>query len=161
MGEDPKTAARPAGLNPGQRVILYDGVCELCAAWSRFFIKRDPQIRVKLCALQSDEGQAILRHLGMDTEGFDTMIYLQDGRAYLRSSAALRAIGQLPHLYKLAFAGLILPPFIRDALYKVIAGNRYKWFGKHDVCVLPTPEVRAHFLRASEVVAEDEASVKG
>lgn len=136
----------PPGFRAGERVVLFDGVCKLCSRWVQFLIKRDPEIRLKLCSLQSPRGQAILEHLGLRLDDFDTMIFLQHGRAFHRSRAFLEVLRHLPFPWPLLRAGVIVPGFLRDLLYNLIARNRYRLFGKNETCPVPTDEIRAHFL---------------
>jgi predicted DCC family thiol-disulfide oxidoreductase YuxK len=111
-----------------------------------FIIDRDPKGHFKFAALQSDFGQEKLKELGFDQEDFDSLVLLSGGKVYKKSSAALRIAKKLTGLYPLLFAFIIIPPFIRHALYDLIARNRYKWFGKRETCRMPTPELKARFV---------------
>ena len=126
--------------------ILFDGVCNLCNGFVQFVIARDPQARFRFAALSSDAAQCLLREAGLRPPLPDTMILIEDGRAYLRSDAPLRIARGLRFPWPLAAAFLVLPRFIRDRAYDFIAARRYKWFGRRDVCMIPTPELRARFL---------------
>lgn len=134
---------------PGQdtAVVLFDGVCNLCNGVVNFIIDRDPSARFRFAALQSTQAAALLAPLGrvpeVDPQSF---ILVEDGRVYERSSAALRVARKLPGAWKLFYAFVVVPTPIRDAVYRFIARNRYRWFGKADACRMPTPELRARFL---------------
>lgn len=139
MGEDHKIE---------QEILLFDGVCNLCNGAVNFIIDRDPKNHFKFAALQSDFGQEQLRKLGFSQSDFDSLVLLSQDRVYKKSSAALRIAGKLNSLYPLLKVFLVLPPFIRDGVYDIIARNRYKWFGKRDECRIPTPELRSRFIEA-------------
>lgn len=127
-------------------ILLFDGVCNLCNGAVNFIIDRDPKGHFKFAALQSDFGQEKLKELGFDQEDFDSLVLLSCVKVYKKSSAALRIAKKLTGLYPLLFVFIIIPPFIRHALYDLIARNRYKWFGKRETCRMPTPELKARFV---------------
>lgn len=131
-----------------QDVLLFDGVCNLCNGAVNFIIDHDPKGQYKFAALQSAFGQAQLHTLGLQTTDFDSLVLLSAGSVYKKSSAALRIAGNLNGLYPILKIFLIVPPFVRDGVYDLIARNRYKWFGKSDQCRIPTPELRARFIEA-------------
>lgn len=128
-------------------VVLFDGVCKLCAFWSRFLLRVDRDEYFKLCLVQSSEGQAILKQLNMPTDHFDTMVVVDGGRCFVQSDAFLHVMRQLPFPWPLFAAAKIMPRPIRDGLYDRIAFNRYRLFGKYDACVMPLPEHEARFFR--------------
>lgn len=127
------------------RVILFDGECNFCDASVQFIIRRDPKGRFKFASLQSEAGRTLLQQCGVP-EQIDSFVYLEDRRYYTKSSAALRVCKQLKGLWKLAYALLLVPKPIRDGVYDIIARNRYRWFGKKDSCMLPSPEMRERFI---------------
>lgn len=128
-------------------VVLFDGVCKLCAFWSRFLLRVDRDEYFKLCLVQSPEGQAILKQLNMPTDHFDTMVVVDGGRCFVQSDAFLHVMRRLPFPWPLFAAAKIMPRLIRDGLYDRIAFNRYRLFGKYDACVMPLPEHEARFFR--------------
>lgn len=128
------------------RVVLFDGVCNLCSAWTRFLIKHDPEGRFKLCSIQSVKGQEILVWAGLSPANVNTMVYVQDGRALLRSSAFLGIMKDLGFPWSLLGLFSIVPRGIRDFLYNRVAENRYRLFGRSDQCMMPSPEHRARFI---------------
>jgi predicted DCC family thiol-disulfide oxidoreductase YuxK len=136
----------PAGFARRDRTLLFDGVCNLCNGWVRFVIARDPAARLRLAAVQSPAGQAILAACGLSTEDFDTMVFVEDGKAYLKSAAFLRAVRYLSFPWPWLAAGLAVPRPLRDWLYDRVASNRYRLFGRQESCMMPTPEIRSRFL---------------
>ena len=128
------------------RVILFDGVCNLCERSVRFIIKRDPKARFSFASLQSEAARQLLERHGLRTDEFDTMVLIESDTAYTRSDAAVRIAGRLSGPYSLLAAGRIVPRPIRDWLYDLIARNRYRWFGRKDRCLVPTDEVADRFI---------------
>lgn len=127
-------------------ILLFDGVCNLCNGAVNFIIDHDPQGHFKFAALQTDFGQEKLEELGFGQEEFDSLVLLQGANTYKKSTAALRIAIKLNGLYPLLFIFIIIPPFIRHAVYDLIAKNRYKWWGKRDSCRMPTPELKDRFV---------------
>lgn len=128
-------------------VVLFDGVCNLCNGAVNFIIDRDPSARFRFAALQSTQAAALLAPLGRVPEAEpQSFILVENGRVYERSSAALRVARKLPGAWKLFYAFVVIPTPIRDVVYRFIARNRYRWFGKAEACRMPTPELRARFL---------------
>ena len=127
-------------------IVLFDGVCNLCNGSVQFLIKRDPQARLRFASLQSETGQKLQADFGMDPQALDSVILVDGDRWYKESDAALRIARNLPGAWKLLTAFRIVPRPLRDAVYRLIARNRYRWFGKSETCWLPTPELRGRFL---------------
>ncbi len=138
----------PPLVGAGDRVVLFDGVCKLCGFWARFLIRFDRRGVFKLATVQSEEGAGILRWFGMPTDRFDTMVVVEGDWIFTKSDAFLRVMRRLPFPWFLAALGWVIPGFIRNWLYDRIAQNRYALFGKHEACLLPTPENQRRFLRA-------------
>ena len=136
----------PVGLTKEDKVLLFDGVCLVCSAWVHFVIARDPEGRIKMASVQSEAGQAILAHFGMPTDDFDTMVFVEGGAHYIKSTAFLRAVRYLTFPWPLLRIGLLMPRFLRDFFYSLVANNRYRLFGKKDVCMIPSPEIRERFV---------------
>jgi len=130
----------------GGPIVLFDGVCRFCNASINFILDRDRAGRVRFAALQSAAGQALLRRYGLPTDRFASLVLVEGGRCWGRSTAALRIARHLDGLWPLAALLLAVPPFLRDAAYDLLARNRYRWFGQLDACRVPTPEVRQRFL---------------
>ena len=131
------------------RVVLFDGECVLCHGWAKFLINHDKQARFQLAALQSEEGQAILKHFELPAESFNSVVLVEGPRAYFKSDAALRMLAALPLPWKLAACGRICPAFLRDWIYDQVAKNRYSWFGRNDSCLLPTPDHERRILQGN------------
>ena len=127
-------------------LILFDGVCKLCHGWSRFIIKYGRNHVFKLTTVQSKQGQAILEYLDMPTSHFDTMLYIENNKAYEKSTAFLRVVKKLPYPFKLLQVFYLIPRFIRDWFYDRIALNRYRLFGKYSECLLPSADHNNRFL---------------
>ncbi len=127
-------------------VVLFDGVCNFCDKSVQFMIQHDPEGYFMYASLQSDSGQEILKKYGISTEIIDTIVLVENDRAYIQSTAALRIARKLNRLWSLLYIFIIVPPFIRNSVYRFVARNRYKWFGKKDSCMLPDPEIRSRFL---------------
>lgn len=130
-------------------IILFDGVCNLCSGLVQFIIKRDPHGYFQFASLQSSLAQKLLMRYGVDLET-DSFVYIENDACYTKSSAALRVCRHLRGLWRCFFAGILLPPVLRDILYDFIAKRRYRWFGKQDSCMLPFPGDQHRFLRADD-----------
>jgi predicted DCC family thiol-disulfide oxidoreductase YuxK len=126
-------------------VILFDGVCNLCNASVQFIIKHDPQAQYQFASLQSNTGQRMLHDYGINPRD-ESVILVENGHAYMHSSAALRIARRLSGGWSVVYAFIVVPRFIRDAMYRFIARNRYRWFGRRDACMIPTPALRRRFL---------------
>lgn len=124
-------------------IILFDGVCNLCNGAVQFIIERDKKRQFRFASLQSDFGQQYQQQVGASV---DSILLVENGKIYQKSSAALRIARKLDGLWSLLFLFIIVPPFIRNAVYDWIARNRYRWFGKQDSCWMPTPDLKALFL---------------
>ena len=127
-------------------MVLYDGVCKLCSGWARFVIRFDKGRVFKLATVQSDEGQAILSFFGMPTDSFATMVVVEGPQLFTKSTAFLRVARKLPFPWPLLLVFGVVPRVIRDWLYDRVALNRYRIFGRYDVCLLPTPDHERRFL---------------
>ncbi|RSK23903.1 thiol-disulfide oxidoreductase DCC family protein [Hymenobacter metallilatus] len=128
-------------------IILFDGVCNLCNGFVQFVIRHDAAGRFRFAALQSVAGQALLQRHRLPTPPEpDSVVLLMAGQAYTHSAAALGILQHLPGWRWLARLGQMFPRPLRDAVYRLIARHRYRWFGRQDACWLPTPELRARFL---------------
>lgn len=129
-----------------QPVILFDGVCNFCNNAVNFVIKRDKKARILFAPLQSETGKRLLEQYALPVNDMESFVFIEKGKAYTRSTAALRVCRYLSALWPLCFGAIIVPKFIRDGIYNWIARNRYKWFGVRRECMIPTPEIKARFL---------------
>jgi predicted DCC family thiol-disulfide oxidoreductase YuxK len=135
-------------LKPGETVVLFDGVCKLCNGWARFLIRHDHDRRVRLAAVQSPEGQALLAWAGLPLDQFDTLAVIRDQHYWERSEAVFEIIAQLPARWRPLLVLRGIPRLLRDWAYDRIARNRYRLFGKYDTCLLPDPDHEQRFLKA-------------
>jgi predicted DCC family thiol-disulfide oxidoreductase YuxK len=134
-------------LPKGKKIILFDGVCNLCDASVNYVIKHDKNDLFRFVSLQSDLGQVILKHIGINPIHIDSVIlYEPEVAYYYKSSAALEIAKGLNGIFTLATLFQIVPTGIRDFIYDFVAENRYKWYGKKEVCLVPNEEVVSKFL---------------
>jgi predicted DCC family thiol-disulfide oxidoreductase YuxK len=127
-------------------IILFDGVCNLCAWAVRFIIERDPKVLFRFASLQSEIGQELMIKHELDPTNMDSFILIEGGTAHQQSTAALKVARHLSGAWPAFHAFVVLPRFVRDPLYRLVARNRYRWFGKQQTCMIPTPELRARFI---------------
>jgi len=128
------------------KIILFDGVCNLCNSSVQFIIKRDKKNQFLFASLQGRTGQEYLRKFNLPADTFNSFLLVEDDHYYTRSTSALRIARSLSGGWPLLYAFIIVPRFIRDAVYNLIAQNRYKWFGKQETCWVPTPDLKKKFL---------------
>jgi predicted DCC family thiol-disulfide oxidoreductase YuxK len=131
--------------NSNQGVILFDGVCNLCNSFVQKVIAADKNNYFKFASLQSEAGQKLLAD-NPEFKDLKTIIYLEGDNLYTRSTAALKISRHLNGFWPLLQVGYIFPSVARDGIYNFIAKNRYKWFGKKDQCMIPSPELKEKFL---------------
>ncbi|MBD0350840.1 MAG: thiol-disulfide oxidoreductase DCC family protein [Flavisolibacter sp.] len=127
-------------------IILFDGVCNFCNGMVLFIIKQDKQKVFRFAALQSEAGQRLLETYQLPRNDFDSFLLIENGKVYRSSTAGLRLYNKLPWYWMWMQVFWIVPKIFRDAVYDFIARNRYKWFGKKETCMIPTPDVRSRFL---------------
>ncbi|MBP1966411.1 thiol-disulfide oxidoreductase DCC family protein [Paenibacillus aceris] len=127
-------------------VILFDGVCNLCSGAVQFILRNDPKGHFRFASLQSAAGQKLLEQHKLPTDNISTIVLIEGGRAYTRSTAALRIARRLRGAYPLAYAAIVIPATLRNLAYAYVARNRYRWFGKAEHCMLPKPEFKQRFL---------------
>ena len=125
--------------------ILFDGVCNYCNSWINFIIRNEKKGILKFAPLQSNAGKRLLSQHNI-LDGGDTVLFIENGRIYSRSDAAIRIIRYLSWPAKIFYIFAIVPRFIRNAVYNWIARNRYKWFGRRDACMIPDAKLRSRFL---------------
>lgn len=130
----------------GKHLILFDGVCNFCNNTINKIIAKDTKNRFVFASLQSSIGQEVLQHIGVEKKN-DSIVLYQPGVAYyIKSDAALQIAKTLGGKYYFLSWLRIIPTFLRNIGYDYFAKNRYKWFGKQDACMIPSPEVKAKFL---------------
>lgn len=134
-------------LPQDKKIILFDGVCNLCDSAVQFVIEHDKKDVFRFVALQSELGQQILKHIGINPKNIDSIVLYEPEIAYYyKSSAALQIARSLGGFLHFGTVFRIIPMAIRNRLYDYIAKNRYKWYGKKESCMIPTPELKAKFL---------------
>jgi len=129
-------------MTQANRIVLFDGVCNLCNGAVQFILRRDPRGRFRFAALQSEAARQLLKGDAPP----ETMVLIESGKTYTKSGAALRIARGLRFPWPVWYGLLIVPRPLRDLVYDWVAHNRYKWFGKRDTCVVPTPQMRGRFL---------------
>jgi predicted DCC family thiol-disulfide oxidoreductase YuxK len=132
-------------MNP---IVLFDDVCSLCNASVQFIISRDLRSVFRFASLQSETGKVLREKFGVPE--VDSLVLLENGRYYTKSSAALRICRRLAGVWKLFYIFWLVPKPLRDYIYDFVAKHRYEWFGKRDHCLMPTPDIRARFLDNEE-----------
>jgi predicted DCC family thiol-disulfide oxidoreductase YuxK len=128
-----------------ERIILFDGVCNLCNSSVQFILKRDPVGYFTFASLQGETGQNLLKKNSLSTD-LNSFVLIENDKVYVKSSAALRVCSKLVGAWKILLIFQILPRSFRDFFYDILANNRYKWFGKKESCMLPLPEWKQRFL---------------
>ncbi|MBL7761110.1 MAG: DUF393 domain-containing protein [Sediminibacterium sp.] len=132
--------------NPDHPIVLFDGVCNLCNRSVQLILRNDPEKKFRYAALQSSFGQRVLEGAGLPADQLNTLLLLKNGKLYRKSTAALLIAAELSGLWPVLYAFTILPAFIRDPLYDLVAGNRYRLFGKQAACMVPDAKTKDLFL---------------
>lgn len=127
-------------------IILFDGICNFCNYWVNFIIRQDKKHKFRFASLQSEKGSLLLDKFNLTNKNLETIILITDGKAYKKSEAAFQILKHLNNWLKLLLIFQVLPLFITDFAYDIIAKNRYKLFGKRNVCRIPTAEDKDRFL---------------
>ena len=141
--EDPAVPKFPDD-NP---IIIFDGHCILCSHWAKFVIRHDKAATFKLMAAQTPLGEALYMHYGLRTDDYETNILIADGVARVKTDGIIRMLTILGWPWSMARALRIIPGFMRDWAYGVLARNRLRIFGRSETCFAPTPEIRERFLQ--------------
>jgi predicted DCC family thiol-disulfide oxidoreductase YuxK len=127
-------------------LLLFDGVCNICNHIVVFIIQRDPKATFRFASLQSEIGKRMLQQHELPPSDMNTVILINGNRLYTKSTAALHVFKRLGRLWSILYIFIVIPKPIRDVIYDWVARNRYKWFGKKEQCMLPTPEIKERFL---------------
>ncbi|MCR5862255.1 thiol-disulfide oxidoreductase DCC family protein [Flavobacterium sp. J372] len=134
-------------LPKDKKIILFDGVCNLCDATVQRVIEHDKKDVFRFAAIQSEIGRQIINHIGIDTAKTDSIILYEPGHAYYyKAEAAMKIAKQMGGWYSIVGWFSFLPEWISNGMYDYVARNRYKWYGKKNECMIPTPELKAKFL---------------
>jgi predicted DCC family thiol-disulfide oxidoreductase YuxK len=129
-----------------QPIVFFDGECNLCNKSVQFIIRKDKKKRFLFASLQGKHGQELLKKNNLPPDAFNSFLLLEGKRLYTRSTSALRVLKHLGGGWKILYGFIVLPKFLRDPVYNIIARNRYKWFGKKDECMTPAPGLKERFL---------------
>jgi predicted DCC family thiol-disulfide oxidoreductase YuxK len=127
-------------------VIVFDGVCVICNGWVRFLLRHDRQRRYRFAAMQTESGRALLAGNGLDPDDPASFLLIENGNAWRETDAIVRVIGSLGGFWRLVAGVHVAPKALRDWLYRGVARNRYRWFGRHDACFLAPPGHEDRFL---------------
>ena len=127
-------------------IILFDGICNLCNSAVNFIIKRNKKSRIQFAALQTNSGKQLLEQFNLPTQSINSLILIEKGIVYTQSTAVLKICKHLNGLWPVLYGLIIVPKFIRNGIYQLIATNRYQWFGKQEKCMVPSPELSDRFL---------------
>jgi predicted DCC family thiol-disulfide oxidoreductase YuxK len=127
-------------------ILIFDGNCVLCSTFAQFILRTDRKHRFRLLAAQTPIGAALYRHFGLNPTAYETNILLEDGRVWLKSEGSLRVFERLGLPWSLMSAGRVLPRFVRDRLYEIVARNRLRWFGVRQTCYRPDPAEADRFI---------------
>ena len=127
-------------------VIIFDGICNFCNGSVNFIIARDPEGKFNFAPMQGESAKVLMKQHGIDTPDLDTFLLIKDGKLYQRTDAALEIAKDLTGYWKYFQVFRFVPAPLRDVFYRIFARNRYKLFGKREVCMVPTPEIRQRFL---------------
>lgn len=133
-------------MSQPKSIIFFDGVCNLCNASIDFVIQRDKEDHFLVGALQEDLSRKILSSYDVREDYLDSLVVLEKGEIYYKSTAALKIARHLSGLWPAFYPLIFIPRFLRDPIYNWIGSNRYRWFGKKSTCRLPTPAEKAKFL---------------
>ena len=134
---------------PPNRIVLFDGVCVFCNGSVNFIIRHDLRDLYRFAPLQSEIGKTLVAQHGLDSHSLDSVVLIENGKAHVKTSAALRICKNLDRMWPLMYGFIVVPAFIRDVVYDIIAKHRYRWWGKLGACMMPTAEVRKKFLSVS------------
>jgi len=129
-----------------KKIILFDGVCNLCNRSVQFILRRDKKNQFVFGSLQGQTGRELLTEFNMPVTALHTFVLVENGKVYLRSTAALRVLRYLGGGWQLFYAFMVVPRFVRDGIYNLISRNRYKWFGKNESCMIPDTKWEPRFL---------------
>lgn len=133
-------------MDDNKIIVLFDGVCNLCNGFINWVIDRDTKNRFLFTSLQSEVAKERLNEFGLNKQYLESIVAIKNGKLYKNSRAVLEIALSLKGIYSLLYVFIIIPTFIRDWIYKIIAKNRYKWFGVSDTCRMPTDDIKDRFL---------------
>jgi len=127
-------------------IVVFDGVCNLCSHTVHFVVAHESAPALRFASVQSPAGSRLMRELGFDPHDAKTFILVEHGKAYVRSEAAIRIARYLRRPWRFLSLVRVFPRFVRDGVYDIVARNRYRWFGRRETCMVPSPALAARFL---------------
>lgn len=133
-------------FNKSTNVVLFDGVCNLCNRSVQILLKNDRKKQLSFGSLQSEKAKSLLIDHGIDPNQMNSIVFLKDEKAYTESDAVLHICKTIGGVWIIGYLFISLPRFIRNVLYRFIARHRYRWFGKRESCMLPSPELKNRFI---------------
>lgn len=146
MGRASKLAGKPLGVNHTKPIVLFDGECRFCNNAVNFLIKRDEKALINYASLQSEQAKKLIKETGFVGVIPDSVILIEGKKIFFESDAALKSLRYLGGGWGLLSYLTFIPKTIRQSVYRLIARNRYKWFGKYDSCIIPEPEWKSRFI---------------
>ncbi|QJR12817.1 hypothetical protein DSM104443_03910 [Usitatibacter rugosus] len=133
-------------MPPEGPILVFDGVCVLCSRWVGFIIERDRAARFRFAPMQSQTGRSLLLRHGLDPDDPLSLLVVEGDDAWTDSEAILRVAGSFGGAWRIAALARVIPRSWRNRAYRTLARNRYRWFGRRETCLVPTPELRARFI---------------
>jgi len=133
-------------MNSHGPILLFDGICKLCNRLVIFVIRRDKDAKIKFTPLQSASGMSLLKKTGLSVHDINSIVFIEGENLFLKSSAVLHIFKALGCGWRLFYGFIIIPKFIRDFLYNIVARHRYRIFGKRETCMIPSPDIEKRFL---------------
>lgn len=127
-------------------ILLFDGYCNLCHSSVQFVIKHEKKQTIKFASLQSEIGKQLLSQYSINPNKIDSLVFIENGKCYIKSTAALKLSKYLKGIYSLGIVFIVIPTFIRNYIYDYVAKNRYKWFGKKNSCLILDKDLQQRFL---------------
>jgi predicted DCC family thiol-disulfide oxidoreductase YuxK len=127
-------------------IVVFDAKCLLCNGWVQFLLRHDRRATFQFASIQGETGRRLLSEQGLEVDGLQTLLLVDGGRAWQHTAAIFRVLGALGWPWRLAWVGWLVPSFVRDPLYRLVARNRYRVFGRTEACMLPPRAHKARFL---------------
>jgi predicted DCC family thiol-disulfide oxidoreductase YuxK len=133
-------------MQPDDPIVVFDGVCVLCSRWVGFIVERDRTARFRFAPMQSVTGRSLLLRHGLDPDDPLSLLVVEGENAWIDSEAILRVVGSFGGIWRVVALVRVIPRSWRNRAYRVLARNRYRWFGRRETCLVPTPDLRARFI---------------
>ncbi|MBV7455851.1 thiol-disulfide oxidoreductase DCC family protein [Acidovorax sp. sif1233] len=127
-------------------IVVFDAQCLLCNGWVRFLLRHDRAGRIRFASMQGATGRRLLAGVGLQVDGLQTLLVIEGGRSWQHTAAILRVLHRLGWPWRLAWLGWLVPAPVRDALYRRVARNRYRIWGRSETCLVPAPGMATRFL---------------